>query len=107
MEEFLTLRSGYVDNCRLTVIQNCGGTGSVRQQQRTPFGVMSTTKQCSACGGRGKIIKTPCSKCRGSGFETKSETVEIKGTNYSHTFTLESSEDGDVNIYGASPADFQ
>ncbi len=27
LEEFLTLRSGYVDNCRLTVIQNCGGTG--------------------------------------------------------------------------------
>ena len=41
------------------------------------------------------------------GAYSKSETVEIKGTNYSHTFTLESSEDGDVNIYGASPADFQ
>ncbi len=46
-------------------------------QQRTPFGVMSTTKQCSACGGRGKTIKSPCSKCRGSGFESKSETVEV------------------------------
>ena len=41
------------------------------------------------------------------GAYSKSETVEIKGANYSHTFTLESSEDGDVNIYGASPADFQ
>ena len=41
------------------------------------------------------------------GAYSKSETVEIRGTNYSHTFTLESSEDGDVNIYGASPADFQ
>ena len=41
------------------------------------------------------------------GAYSKSETVEIKGTNYSHTFTLESSEDGDVNIYDASPADFQ
>ena len=41
------------------------------------------------------------------GAYSKSETVEIKGSNYTHTFTLESSEDGDVNIYGASPADFQ
>ena len=41
------------------------------------------------------------------GAYSKSETVEIKGTNYAHTFTLESSADGDVNIYGASPADFQ
>ena len=40
------------------------------------------------------------------GAYSKSETVEIKGTNYSHTFTLESSADGDVNIYGATPADF-
>lgn len=41
------------------------------------------------------------------GEYSKSETVEIKGANYSHTFTLESSADGDVNIYGATPADFQ
>ena len=41
------------------------------------------------------------------GAYSKSETVDIKGTNYSHTFTLESSADGDVNIYGATPADFQ
>ncbi len=41
------------------------------------------------------------------GAYSKSETVEIMGANYSHTFTLESSDEGDVNIYGASPADFQ
>ena len=39
------------------------------------------------------------------GAYSKSETVDIKGTNYSHTFTLVSSADGDVNIYGATPAD--
>ena len=27
LDEFLTLKSGFVDNCRLTVIQNSGGTG--------------------------------------------------------------------------------
>ena len=38
---------------------------------------MSTTKQCSVCGGKGKIVKTPCQKCRGTGFESKPQTVEI------------------------------
>lgn len=55
----------------------CGGRGQVTVQQRTPFGVMSSTKQCPTCGGKGKIIKTPCQKCRGTGFESKPATVEV------------------------------
>ena len=57
--------------------KECGGRGQVNVQQRTPFGVMSTTRQCTACGGKGKIIKTPCQKCHGSGLKSKNQTVEI------------------------------
>ena len=57
--------------------KTCGGRGTINVQQRTPFGVMSTTKQCTDCGGRGKTIKNPCPKCRGTGFETKAATVEV------------------------------
>lgn len=57
--------------------QNCGGRGQVNVQQRTPFGVMSTTKQCSACGGKGKTITNPCTKCKGAGVVAKPQTVEI------------------------------
>ena len=70
--------SGCAEGTTAETCKTCGGRGTVNTQQRTPFGVMSSTKQCSACGGRGKIIKTPCSKCHGSGFETKSETVEVE-----------------------------
>ena len=69
--------SGCAEGTTAETCKQCGGRGTVNVQQRTPFGVMSTTKQCSACGGRGKTIKSPCSKCHGSGFETKSETVEV------------------------------
>jgi len=55
----------------------CGGRGQVNVQQRTPFGVMSTTKQCTACAGKGKTIPNPCQKCRGSGAVAKPQTVEI------------------------------
>lgn len=55
----------------------CGGRGQVTVQQRTPFGMMSSTKQCPTCGGKGKIIKNPCQKCRGTGFESKPAKVEV------------------------------
>jgi molecular chaperone DnaJ len=29
--------------------------------------VISTSKACPKCGGRGKIIEKPCAKCRGGG----------------------------------------
>ncbi len=57
--------------------QACSGRGTVNVQQRTPFGVMSSTKQCPTCGGKGKIIKNPCSKCRGTGFESKPASVDV------------------------------
>ena len=40
------------------------------------------------------------------GTYQKSEIVTIQGKNYSHTFTLESSDDGDVSIYDADPSEF-
>ena len=84
-----TVRINRVDTCSVcggtgcqkgTSAETCktrGGRGTVNVQQRTPFGVMSTTKQCSDCGGRGKTIKNPCNHCHGSGFETKAATVEV------------------------------
>ncbi len=46
---------------------DCKGSGTVRTQQRTAFGVFQSTGPCSRCGGSGKIIHTPCPKCRGNG----------------------------------------
>ena len=55
----------------------CGGTGQVRVQQRTPFGVMTSTRTCSRCNGTGKLIKNPCSKCSGSGRVRKSKKLMV------------------------------
>ena len=56
---------------------DCGGRGQVQVQQRTPFGVISTSKPCSKCSGKGKIIETPCQKCRGGGRVRKRVSVEV------------------------------
>lgn len=55
----------------------CGGRGQVQAQQRTPFGVISTSKPCQKCGGRGKIVETPCTKCRGGGRVKRRVSIEI------------------------------
>jgi len=55
----------------------CHGSGTVRQAQRTPFGVMQSTGPCPKCGGTGKIIKQPCQECRGAGFVRRQRKVSV------------------------------
>ena len=45
----------------------CNGTGTVRLQQRTMFGVIQTQKACDTCRGTGRIIEQKCQKCGGAG----------------------------------------
>ena len=59
------------------VCSKCGGTGSVKVQQRTPFGVMQSTRTCDACGGRGEIISDPCKSCGGKGLKNATKTLEV------------------------------
>ena len=56
---------------------DCGGTGSIRTQQRTPFGVMNATSPCRKCGGTGRIIHQPCSTCSGKGKVRKNRTISV------------------------------
>ncbi len=59
------------------ICPECNGKGQVNAQQRTPFGVMSTTKACPKCGGRGKFVEKPCNKCRGGGRVSKQSNIEV------------------------------
>lgn len=92
------------ENC-----SECGGTGQVKVQQRTPIGVIQTTRTCSKCGGKGKIIKEPCAACHGAGRTRKSKTLEITvpaGIDDGQAFVLRGQGDqglnggpsGDVNV---------
>ena len=55
----------------------CRGTGQVRVQQRSPFGIIQTMKSCETCRGTGKIIENKCDKCRGTGFVRASKKLEV------------------------------
>lgn len=52
----------------------CGGVGQVRSQQ----GFFSISRPCSACSGRGKIIRNPCTSCRGQGRQRSEKTLTVK-----------------------------
>ncbi len=44
----------------------CNGAGEVKRRQQSPlFGAVITSATCSACGGTGEVIPSPCSKCAG------------------------------------------
>lgn len=69
--------SGAAKGTSAEVCPECHGQGQVQVQQRTAFGVMSTTRACSRCGGTGKVIKTPCGVCGGKGKVRRNNKVEI------------------------------
>lgn len=59
------------------ICPDCKGRGTVKSTQRTPFGAISSTKPCPHCSGKGKIIKNPCSKCRGTARVRVNKTINF------------------------------
>lgn len=52
----------------------CGGAGQVAQSQ----GMFAFPQTCPQCRGRGRMIDTPCTNCRGSGSEQRTRTINVK-----------------------------
>ncbi len=53
---------------------SCEGQGRMRMQQ----GFFTIERTCPTCNGAGKIIGSPCNKCRGSGLTRKEKTLKVK-----------------------------
>jgi len=64
--------SNDIQNC-----PQCGGTGTVRTQQRSAFGTFISESACPTCHGTGKKITKVCPKCGGRGYTNKRVTVEL------------------------------
>ena len=56
----------------------CRGSGRIQQQTQTLFGMTMVTKDCPACQGRGTVIRTPCTQCRGRGRTKIRKSIHIK-----------------------------
>jgi molecular chaperone DnaJ len=55
----------------------CGGMGRLQHVSRTAFGEFVRTQTCSACGGMGSVIETPCPACEGAGHTIAERTVDV------------------------------
>lgn len=82
------------------VCKECQGRGTVKAVQRTPFGMITSSKSCPHCNGKGRVIKNPCQKCRGVGRVRlpKSITVNIPaGIDDGQTLNLSGLGDAGIN----------
>ena len=70
--------SGAKPGTTASTCSECHGTGQVRFQQRTILGAITSTRPCTKCGGKGKVITEPCQTCRGGGHVQKKQKVEIR-----------------------------
>ena len=59
--------SGAAKGSEAKTCPDCGGKGYVNVQNRMGFTVVSSQRQCTKCGGHGKIIDNPHPKCGGKG----------------------------------------
>jgi len=66
--------TGAAPHSRVDLCPQCGGTGQVLSGQ----GAFSVARPCPTCFGRGKIIQTPCGRCRGTGSVEVPSVVEVK-----------------------------
>ena len=102
--------SGAKSGSSVKTCPTCQGTGQVRQQQQTMFGVMQNVVTCPNCRGEGTIIEQVCEKCRGNGRVGKTRTISINipaGIDDSQVITLSGQGDhgkkggpaGDLLVY--------
>lgn len=57
--------------------KRCGGSGQLRQVQRSVFGQFMNVTPCPTCRGEGQTIGTPCTQCKGLGAEERTRSLEI------------------------------
>ena len=84
----------------------CHGSGQIKRTQRTPLGMMQSTDVCGTCHGKGKIIKDPCTNCRGTGYIRIRKKLEVTipaGIDDGQRVALRTQ--GDAGRLGGQPGD--
>ena len=59
------------------ICPDCHGSGKINVRQQTVFGTMQSTRVCTKCGGKGKVIDTPCPTCSGNGVTQKKVKISV------------------------------
>jgi molecular chaperone DnaJ len=94
--------SGAKPGTKAETCQYCGGQGRVVQSS----GIFSVQTTCPACQGRGKLIRQPCTACRGAGYVQAAVSREVKiPAGVDDQTQLRLSGEGDPSPNGGPPGD--
>ena len=69
--------SGAKNASSIKTCDYCHGSGRIRTQRRTLFGVMDAEDNCPHCNGTGKIITERCPTCGGKGNVRTKKTITL------------------------------
>ena len=69
--------SGAKAGTKMETCKHCNGQGQIREQKRTIFGNIASTKICEVCMGSGEVPKEVCEKCKGKGVLRKEEEISV------------------------------
>ena len=71
--------SGCAEGTQPETCPQCHGSGQIRTTQSFMGMTMQSNAACPTCGGKGKLIKNPCTRCKGKGRIKRShrQTVEV------------------------------
>lgn len=98
--------SGAKPGSQKSACPQCNGSGEIRHVSRSMFGQFVNITTCAYCSGEGKIIKEPCSSCRGEGRTSGEATIKVKvpaGVSEGNYLTLRGQ--GDAGRRGGPPGD--
>ena len=70
--------SGSADGAAPAPCATCGGSGEVRQAQRTVFGQFISVVPCRNCRGEGRVIEEPCPICHGEGRARSERPIKVE-----------------------------
>lgn len=70
--------TGLGKNGHVAICKHCGGTGYITHTKTNGMMMFQQTTPCPHCGGIGKEVVNPCTKCNGSGIVLEEETVTVQ-----------------------------
>ena len=92
--------TGSAPGTELRMCHACGGGGEIRIQQ----GLLSVSKKCSYCQGKGRIIPHGCKTCNGEGVVDKPTQLKVKiPPGSDEGTTLRYGGEGERSFSGESP----
>ncbi len=69
--------TGMMPGTHLNDCKECRGTGQITTRRDNFFGTFLTSRTCRICGGTGRVMTHPCSRCAGEGRVKKVENLKV------------------------------